>query len=776
MPASAQPNLQSQLAFQTELNRINHQIHGAGDISKILSTMSEPIGKLLGAERITIYAVDTKNNRLFSIKFGTQPPQIIRVNRDENSLAGFCALSKRTLNIRDVYDEAELRQIHAKLRFDRRWDKAMGFRTRQVLAIPLVFEKYLLGVLQLINRKDGKPFSDGDTKAAEEIGRTLAIAFYNQNRCQRAGTGKRRLYGDLVDRGLLSEKELEEDVTHARVNCLCLGSYLMTKHQVPKAEIGKALADFYSCDFFFFDGSQTIPEDLKTRVRYDFWKKNKCAPVKREGVAVKVAVVDPFDLNRIDLIKSVGLAPRIEAVAGLEPDILAYLNHSFGVAEEEAEVVEPPQEGDFAEILTELEAGEVGEVIDQGDEDDESEEVQGVVVRLANKIISDAFRDGVSDIHIEPCGKTDPCVIRFRRDGRCYKYQEIPASHRSALASRLKIMSQLDISERRKPQDGKIRFRMSDGQVIELRVACIPTSGVGNEDIVMRILAASKPIPLDKLGMHPEYYDKFQQVVREPYGLVLVVGPTGSGKTTTLHSALGFINREDIKIWTAEDPVEITQKGLRQVQVKPKIGFDFAAAMRAFLRADPDVIMIGEMRDQETAATGIEASLTGHLVFSTLHTNSAPETVTRLLDMGLDPFNFADALLAVLAQRLVRTLCKKCKEPYAASQEEFDELRKNYGPAEFDRRIGIKYGPDFQLYRGPGCPACADSGYRGRMGIHELLMGSDGLKRIILANKTVDDIRKVAIEEGMMTLLQDGIWKVTDGHTDLSQVRAVCMK
>jgi type II secretory ATPase GspE/PulE/Tfp pilus assembly ATPase PilB-like protein len=334
-------------------------------------------------------------------------------------------------------------------------------------------------------------------------------------------------------------------------------------------------------------------------------------------------------------------------------------------------------------------------------------------------------------------------------------------------------MAKLDIAEKRKPQDGKIRFKGTMG-VIELRVATIPTAG-GNEDVVMRLLAASKPLPLDKMGFSARNLREFQQILAKPYGICLVVGPTGSGKTTTLHSGLGHINTVDMKIWTAEDPVEITQPGLRQVQVHAKIDFTFAIAMRAFLRADPDVIMVGEMRDHETAATGVEASLTGHLVFSTLHTNSAPETIVRLLDMEIDPFNFADALLGILAQRLVRTLCKECKEEYAPSQEEFAELMESYGLDHWGR-LGIRYSPAFKLYRPKGCTKCLGSGYKGRMGIHELLVASDEIKRLIQRRQPVEDLRKQAVEDGMTTLLQDGIEKVIAGITDFKQVRAVCIK
>jgi len=291
----------------------------------------------------------------------------------------------------------------------------------------------------------------------------------------------------------------------------------------------------------------------------------------------------------------------------------------------------------------------------------------------------------------------------------------------------------------------------------------------------MRILAASEPIPLDKLAMSDRNLNLFKEIVQKPYGIVMVVGPTGSGKTTTLHSALGFINTPEKKIWTAEDPVEITQYRLRQVQVRPKIGLNFAVAMRAFLRADPDVIMVGEMRDEETVSTGIEASLTGHLVFSTLHTNSAPETITRLLDMGMDPFNFADALLGVLAQRLLRTLCKECKKPYNPSEEEFKNLVMEYGE-EYFKDLDISYSQDMIFYSPVGCPVCNNTGYKGRMGIHELLIASDEIKALIQNKARVEEIREQAMKECMRTLKQDGIEKAIKGYTDVKQVRAVCIK
>jgi type II secretory ATPase GspE/PulE/Tfp pilus assembly ATPase PilB-like protein len=388
-------------------------------------------------------------------------------------------------------------------------------------------------------------------------------------------------------------------------------------------------------------------------------------------------------------------------------------------------------------------------------------------------IILRAYGMGASDIHIEPYTDKDT-VIRFRVDGDCKKIMEIPKKFKNALCSRIKIMCGLDIAERRLPQDGKIKFKNFGPRDIELRVAVIPTVGQ-NEDVVMRILAASKPIPLEKIGMIEPVYEGVQVAINKPYGIFLAVGPTGSGKTTTLHSILGAINQEDTKIWTAEDPVEITQYGLRQVQCHPKIGYDFSRAMRAFLRGDPDIVMIGEMRDLETAAIGIEASLTGHLVFSTLHTNNAPETVIRLLDLGIDPFSFGDALLGVLAQRLIKTVCKECKEEYIAPREEVDHMIEEMGGMEGFQRTGIDPNGEIQLFRPKGCPTCNGSGFKGRMGIHELLLTSPEMKRLILSKAKAVEIRAQAVKQGMFTLKQDGIIKVLSGHSVMREVLRVCI-
>jgi len=395
--------------------------------------------------------------------------------------------------------------------------------------------------------------------------------------------------------------------------------------------------------------------------------------------------------------------------------------------------------------------------------------------KLVNDIVVAAHERGASDIHIEPQQDGRDTQVRFRIDGFCTEYKTLPNEHQSAVASRLKIMADLDIAERRIPQDGKIKFKKYGGLDVELRVATVPTQGAG-ETIAIRLLANSKPMPLGNLGFSKRNYDNFVASISNPYGIVFVCGPTGSGKTTTLHSALGHINKPERKIWTAEDPIEITQAGLSQVQVKPKIGFDFSAALRAFLRADPDVIMVGEMRDRETAQIGIEASLTGHLVFSTLHTNSAPESITRLLNMGMEPFSFADAILSILAQRLAPTLCEVCKQNFHPTEKEYRQMVAEYGGEQLYEKHSLPaYKGSLTLYRANGCEVCNYTGYRGRMGLHELLMGTDAIKKLIEKKALVDQIRKQGIQDGMTTLKQDGLDKVFQGKSDLPQIRRVCM-
>jgi type II secretory ATPase GspE/PulE/Tfp pilus assembly ATPase PilB-like protein len=486
----------------------------------------------------------------------------------------------------------------------------------------------------------------------------------------------------------------------------------------------------------------------------------------KEGV--EILVDNPRDLNKTDNIRALMKSAKINFSVAIKEDIELYINQFYS-ADQQLEIAVGEDGIDAFDEILDVSFEEEDDTEDSIDDMDES---SSKVVKLVDQCLIAAYRKNASDIHIEPQPQTKTTNIRFRMDGVCQDYIKVPNSMARGILSRVKIMAGLDIAERRLPQDGKIKFKRKGVPPFELRVATLPTAG-GHEDCVLRILASAGVMKLDDMGLSDRNLSVVKESIQKPYGLILVVGPTGSGKTTTLHAALGHINKPGIKIWTAEDPVEITQTGLRQVEVKPKIGLDFARVMRAFLRADPDVIMIGEMRDEETASIGVEASLTGHLVFSTLHTNSAPETVTRLLDMGLNPLNFSDAFLGVLAQRLVRRLCS-CKKEYTPDQDEFDAIVEDYGREDF-KRTSITYSKDLRLYRPGSCEKCSGTGYRGRMGIHELMEGTRSIKKLIKQAAPTEDLFQKAIDEGMSTLKQDGIMKVLQGHTDLPEVRRVCI-
>ncbi len=761
--------LQQKVAFAENVKRVTDQIHAASNLDHILLDLRKEILSIYDAEDLTIFAFDSEKKEIFSKIPHIDSVEEIRIPITEQSLAGFCAKYLRPVSIADAYNIAELQGVHPSLLHDTSYDKRTGFKTKQVLTYPIVADnKYLMGVFQLLNKKSGPRFTRKDEESVAEIAKALGIAFFNLRKISKKNPTK---FDRLVTNNRITQNELEQAIAESKKGVSDFESILIEKYKIPKLEIGKSLAQFHKCPYIEYSDRTIVDVELLKNLNVDYLKKNHWMPLKRDRTAIEILTDDPGDLDRVADIKRTFPGLNIRFAISLRRDIAQFLGSATGQGQGDTGNTRKLDEN-VSDILGEL----VNEAQEAAAEDAGGglDENDNAIVRLANQIIADAYRQGASDIHVEPYGEKRETLVRFRVDGDCFEYMKIPQSYRRAIVSRLKIMANLDIAERRKPQDGKIKFKLSDSKEIELRVATIPTAGY-NEDVVMRLLAASEPLPLDKMGFSDRNLAGIKEIAAKPYGIILCVGPTGSGKTTTLHSVLGFINTPDIKIWTAEDPVEITQYGLRQVQVQPKINFTFAAAMRAFLRADPDVIMVGEMRDKETAEIGIEASLTGHLVMSTLHTNSAVETVTRLLDMGCDSFSFADAMLGVLAQRLTRRICKDCKEPYVGTPEEYEEIRQGYGPEHWDK-LGIPQDNTFRLARGKGCEICNRTGFKGRVALHELLLGSDRLKRMVQTKARTEEMLKAAIEDGMTTLMQDGIQKTLLGHTTFKEVKAVAIK
>ena len=783
----SQDNLAEKLQFQTKLQVVTNKIHATKNIDEIILELSAELCSLFNADRLTIYlSSEDKGSIISKVKTGLNSFKDIKLPINEQSIAGFVAANKRVINIRDVYDDAELKSYSAQLNFLKAVDAKTGYRTKQMLVAPVLEGKTreLIGVVQIINSKTGQPFLPVMEEGVGALTETLAIAFR-----QRQGPMMqvRTKYDGLVTNAVISAEELELAQRSARRKNLDLETVLIDEFKVNLPALGSALSSYFGVPYEPHKTDRMKPPELLKNMSREFCQTNHWVPVEDSKDGIVVVALDPEKTKASKMVNNVYPKSKVTFRVTTNREFGSMLDLMFGGGGG----MGMADVGDIGDILGTLDDEDGAPA--EGADDVANAANDNEVVKLVNKVIIDAYQQGASDIHIEPYPGKAKTEIRFRKDGELMKYIEVPGSYRSAIAARLKIMCDLDISERRKPQDGKIKFKKFGPLDIELRVATIPTQG-GVEDIVMRILAAGEPLPLDKMGFSKKNLQLCKEQADKPYGLFFVCGPTGSGKTTTLHSVLGYLNTPEMKIWTAEDPVEITQKGLRQVQMNPKAGLTFAIAMKAFLRADPDVIMVGEMRDKETVSTGIEASLTGHLVLATLHTNSAPESIIRLLDMGMDPFNFADALLGVLAQRLARRLCK-CKEAHVATNEEIHGLLDEYtlelqntaswkkDPKAAKQKVYETWVKEFGndkheliLHTAKGCDTCGNTGYKGRLGLHELLIGTDAMKKNIQEHARVAEMFATALEDGMRTLKQDGIEKVLQGTTDMKQVRAVCIK
>lgn len=767
-----------------QLQLVTNRIHETENIDQIMLEASQDICKLFNADRLTLYAVNEDRTSIVSkVKTGLNTSRDLKLPVSAQSIAGYVAMSRQMVNIADVYDEDALKKIHPALSFLQEVDKRSGYRTKQMLVAPVMDGDTLYGVLQVINNRSDQPFGKLEEDGARQLCKTLGIAI--RQRMQRTEDGQRRKatkYDGLVTEGVLSQDELQQCIQQAREEGKSVEHMLMASYHIRPNQIGQSLAKFFGVGYEAFNAGRIRSEMLHGPLKRDFIGQQGWIPLEETTEGLVIMCMDPEAVRGARVVPQV--FPRITKFAyrvTTQTEFDETLNQLFGAGADSSSI---------DQLLADMDSPLEGDAVDESSL--ESAAADNELVKFVNKVIIDAYNQKVSDIHIEPMPGKAKTGIRFRVDGTLQPYIEVPAQFRQAMVTRLKIMCDLDISEKRKPQDGKIKFKKYGPLDIELRVATIPSAG-GVEDVVMRILAAGEPIPLEKLGLTAHNKERLEKTVSKPYGLFYVCGPTGSGKTTTLHSILKFLNTPDTKIWTAEDPVEITQKGLRQVQINRKAGIDFALVMRAFLRADPDIIMVGESRDKETVAMGVEASLTGHMVFSTLHTNSAPESITRLLDMGMDPFNFADALLGILAQRLAKKLCD-CKEAHTLSSQEIKDFIKEYSEelrhtdawkadegGESQKLFEDwmeRYGKDGKLtvYRAVGCDKCGKTGYKGRIGLHELMIADDAAKKLIQERARVAELFAGAVSSGMHTLKMDGMEKVLMGMTDLKMVRSVCIK
>ncbi|PYM82499.1 MAG: type IV-A pilus assembly ATPase PilB [Candidatus Rokuibacteriota bacterium] len=564
----------------------------------------------------------------------------------------------------------------------------------------------------------------------------------------------RRLGDLLVAEGLINQEQLQRALLAQKGTAEKLGSLLVRLNLVDEDKLVGFLSKQYGIPSVTLSQLDIDPDVLKL-VPAQMARKYEIVPVERKGNVLTLAMADPtnvFALDDVTFLTNLQVQPSVAPQGAIRKAI----ERNYDI-----------QMSAIGEVISELE-GEVGdvEVLDE----DEAAKVdifelkesadEAPIVKLVNMVLVDAIRRGASDIHLEPYEKV--FRVRFRVDGVLHEIMTPPKRLEPALISRVKIMANLDIAERRLPQDGRIKLRYNTHE-IDFRVSTLPT--IYGEKTVMRLLdKESLQLDLTKLGFDPGALEHFQKAIRSPYGMVLITGPTGSGKTTTLYSAVHTVNSPDINIMTAEDPVEYNLKGVNQVQINDEIGRTFAAALRSFLRQDPDVILVGETRDLETAQIGIRAALTGHLVLTTLHTNDCPSTVARLLDMGIPPFLVSSSLLLIVAQRLARRVCKDCREPYEADEDSlapYGHLPQGLGSCTF--------------YRGKGCATCNFTGMRSRVAIYEVMPVSPEIRDLILRNAPTSELREVAESQGMRTLRQAGLLKVIDGTTTVEEVLRVTL-
>ena len=555
----------------------------------------------------------------------------------------------------------------------------------------------------------------------------------------------------LVQQFQLGREKIDEALAVQAEKGGRLGEILIGLKAVTEEQVARALAAQLDLEYLEAITNDDIDLELLKKVPINFAKSAKMVPLKLENDVVALAVADPLDTAVLDharMLLNAEVNPRVARASTIIDAINSVYDRSLNEAEQVVDEMEA-QDIEAAEAVLE----EAQDLLDSGDE--------APIIRLVNSLLFRAAKERASDIHIEPMDRE--LVVRFRIDGVLLNVIKPPKRYQNSIISRVKIMAQLNIAEKRLPQDGRIRIKLA-GRDIDIRVSTIPT--VHGESIVMRLLDKNATLlDLAEIGMGKDILKSIDEVIRRSHGIILVTGPTGSGKTTTLYGALSRINTPDVKILTVEDPVEYQLKGINQMAISPKIGLTFAAGLRSFLRQDPDIIMVGEIRDKETAEIAIQASLTGHLVFSTVHTNDSAGAVTRLVEMGIEPFLVASSLTAVLAQRLIRRLCRECRERYQPTDEEISKLGMSR-----DRYRAM--GGDF-AYRAVGCSACGRNGYRGRSGIYELLMVDDDVRQLVLKNVDSGTIKKKAMEKGMLSLLDDGAMKVAQGETSIAEVLSV---
>jgi len=844
--------------FHKDIQNITNRINTADTLREIVLEIKEDIRKLFNIHLLTLYLIDKGKKEIFTLQSDGAKTKEIRFPIDYSTFAGYVAQRNRLLHIADAYHEREIRKINDALSFDTTVDKNTGVTTGQIIASPIQHDGIIVGVMEIMNKKDGETIDEYRQIFLDEIGGCLAKAFFHKLDFSQSNQKYSSKMDKLIRDGVITSEQIDKAQKEAFETKADLAIILMDRYKISKSDIGAALAEHFSCPFTTYSDDMPVMHTLLAGVEKSSLVNMMWFPLKVVKGKILVLIDDPSDYSKKREIERIMETNSIQYIVALAVDILKLIDRAYSELEAKAtsniknepmssvkpflldEIASPrpqiddriansdtkiapesmiipkpeprdtPQpevvlqnvvvssqenkhadtpeyplqnmsesEGQPQEAMTIAAETDFPRNIHQMNEIPEKTDVvmpkpESPGSSLLTHIVCDACSRHASDIHFEPDPTNKNVSLRIRIDGQCLKHRILTDSEYEKVLMEIKILANLDVKNQAIIQNGKLKVKRPSGEDISLRVTFIPTQA-GMEDTVIHISAKAKKIPLELLGLSENNYDDLINILQQPRGMIIIVGPAGAGITTTIHACLDNINTPQKKIWTAEEPIEIIQNGLRQVPIDPQKGFDFPGVLRSFINADPDVIMVSQINDLETAGLCMEASLKGRLVLSTIRAESIIDTIERCLETGINHLLFADAMLSIVEQRLIKVLCPKCKEKYYPSREEYEELAELYGKEAFDK-LNIPYSDHLSFFRPRGCDDCGQTGYRGRMCVSAIFIFTPQIKRMIRRKENSESIYQTAIAGGMTTLLQDGISKVFQGFSDQRQVRLACLK
>ncbi len=760
-----------------------------------LDSLTDSLKSIFGCESATLFSYDSSKKELYSQSFRSQSSEEIRLKISMDNLAGYVAATGKPLNISDVHSSEELKSHHKNLEYDATWEDKLGFKTRSAMLIPLPHKNKLVGVMEVVNKNDGSPFLESDFIRAKAIALVMGLALYKleernrsknntapQNGSQEEAPekvpeeissadcleepadSKPTKFSYLIEKGFLTNDELVQMTQKSQETGSEIENLLVKELYLRPLDIGKSLESFYYIPYTGYEKSAAKPDLAGVEIDVDTLRKQNWVPLKNEDDGMMVLINDPTDKNSVETIKQTFANKNIEFRVGLKMEIQEYIDGFYQIEE--------PQNNPETQNLPE---DKTLELVIEEEIKTKAPEDQVIMPDSRNKffdeMLSIAIRQDVTDIHIEPGMEGKNLLIRLRKDNACRVFEEVPSSAQKEIIDHLKKLAKLDATVNQLPQNGKFIWSLGSNKY-ELSVVVFPT--IGNlEDAMIRISQIGKPVPsfmpMTQMEFSDPNLDKIMSRIHAGKGMILVTGPEGTGKTTSLHAFLGQLNTPEKKIVTAESPVDIVQNGLRQIQINDEIGLNFSFAVETFLLGNPDIIMIGEIKDSETLKLGIEAAQ-DRLIFSSLDAKSTMDAIRKMRDMNFEPTQFADAFLLIMAQKLVPSLCDYCKEDYHPTQEEFEMLEKFYGDSNF-ADLGFQYNDNLTLKKAVGCKQCIFTGYSGKIALQEVLERTPELNRLIAEKASMEEIHNQALKDGMITLNQDGIYKIMNGDCDFKKIQ-----